>query len=232
MGSARAKKSASVAGRRRATSPPSSTSRKERRGRPATPFLRERILQSAADLFAEKPFDAVLVDDVAIAAGVGKGSVYRQFGSKEELYAAVVIDGFVELQEQIRRALADSESVRDRITAVVRHTLGFFWSRRQFFLLLRDPKALQPRREQQYRAHRHELSRLVVDILNDGVKSREVPRSLDTRVAAEALLGMLRGINRYSRDYTDPERVVETVTTIFFDGCLVKPTGSGLVRSA
>ncbi len=232
MASAGAKKSGSTADRRRATAPPSSTSRKERRGRPATPFLRERILKSAADLFAEKPFDAVLVDDVAAAAGVGKGSVYRQFGSKEELYAAVVIDGFVELQKQIRRALANSKSVRDRITAVVRHTVGFFWGRRQFFLLLRDPKALQPQREQQYRAQRQELSRLVVDILNDGVKSREVPRSLDTRVAAEALLGMLRGINRYSRDYTDPERAVETVTAIFFDGCVAKPTASASVRSA
>jgi AcrR family transcriptional regulator len=192
--------------------------------------MRERILRSAAELFAEKPFDAVPVDDVAAAAGVGKGSVYRQFGSKEELYATIVIDGFVALQTEIRRALVESGSARDRIAAVVRHTIGFFWSRRQFFLLLRDPKALRTQQEQQYRARRRELSRLVTDILNDGIRTREVSRSLDTRVAAEALLGMLRGINRYSRDYTDPERAVEVVTSIFFDGCVAKPAASALSR--
>src|SRR5271167_366739 len=116
--------------------------RKDGRGRPSTPFLRERILQSAAELFADREFDLVLIDEVAAHAGVGKGSVYRQFKSKEELYAAAVIDGFAALQREIRTALAGCTSMREQIATIVRHTVRFFWTRRQFFALLRDPKML------------------------------------------------------------------------------------------
>ncbi len=192
--------------------------RKEGRGRPSTPFLRERILQSAAELFAEREFELVLIDNVAAHAGVGKGSVYRQFKSKEELYAAAVINGFTELQREIRAALAGSNSTRDQIATIVRHTIKFFWTRRQFFALLRDPKALPPSQERQYRAQRNDLSRLVSGVLDDGVKRGAMKPGLDTRIAAEVLLGAMRGINRYGREHTTPERAIDIVTSIFLDG--------------
>jgi AcrR family transcriptional regulator len=192
--------------------------RKEGRGRPSTPFLRERILQSAAELFADREFDLVLIDEVAAHAGVGKGSVYRQFKSKEELYAAAVIDGFAELQREIRAALAGCTSTRDQIVTIVRHTVRFFWTRRQFFALLRDPKALPPSQERQFRAQRNDLSRLISGVLDEGVRRGTMRPGFDTRVAAEALLGMVRGINRYGREYTTPDRAVDIVTSIFLDG--------------
>jgi TetR/AcrR family fatty acid metabolism transcriptional regulator len=193
--------------------------RKDGRGRPSTPFLRERILRSATELFAEQEFDLVLIDEVAAHAGVGKGSVYRQFKSKEELYAAVVINGFSELQREIRAALAGCTTVRDQVATIVRHSIKFFWTRRQFFALLRDPKALPPSQERQYRAQRNDLSRIVSGVLDDGIRRGAIKSGIDTRLAAEALLGMMRGINRYGREYTTPDRAVEIVTSTFLDGC-------------
>lgn len=203
--------------RQRAISPP--IRRKDGRGRPSTPFLRERILLSAAQLFAEREFDLVLIDEIAAHAGVGKGSVYRQFRSKEELYAAVVIDGFTELQREIRSALAGCTTTREQLATIARHTVKYFSSRRQFFALLRDPKALPPSQERQYRAQRNELSQLISAVLDEGVKRGTMRPGIDTRIAAESLLGMMRGINRYGRAYTTPERAVDIVTSIFLDGC-------------
>ncbi len=206
--------------KRLSVSPP--VRRKDGRGRPSTPFLRERILQSAAELFADREFDLVLIDEVAARAGVGKGSVYRQFRSKEELYAAVVIDGFTELQREIRTALPGCISMREQIATIVRHTVRFFWTRRQFFALLRDPKALPPSQERQYRAQRNDLSRLISGVLDEGIRRGAMRPGMDTRVAAEALLGMVRGINRYGREYTTPDRAVDTVTSIFLEGCAAR----------
>ncbi len=203
--------------KRQPVSPP--IRRKDGRGRPSTPFLRERILQSAAELFAEREFDLVLIDEVAAHAGVGKGSVYRQFRSKEELYAAAVINGFTELQHEIRTALAGCTSMREQVATIVRHALKFFWTRRQFFALLRDPKALPPVQERQYQAQRDDLSRLISGVLDDGVKRGAIRSGVDTRLAAESLLGMMRGINRYGREHTTPDRAVDTVTSIFLAGC-------------
>ena len=164
----------------------------------------------------------MLVDQVAARAGVGKGSVYRQFGSKEELYAAAVINDLAQLQKEIRAALDECTSQQDRIATIVRQTVRFFWSRRQFFALLRDPKALPRRQERQYRMQRQELSRLVSDVLDDALKNGSLRPSLDTRIAAEAMLGMLRGINRYCRDFSTPETAVATAMSIFLDGCVAR----------
>ena len=206
--------------KRQPVSPP--IRRNDRRGRPSTPFLRERILHSATELFAEMEFELVLIDEVAAHAGVGKGSVYRQFKSKEELYAAVVIDGFAELQREIRTALAGCTSTPEKIATIIRHALLFFRSRRQFFALLRDPKALPASTEREFRAQRDDLSRLIASVLEEGVKSGAMRPAIDTRLAAESMLGMIRGINRHGREYTTPERAVEMVTSIFLDGCTAR----------
>ena len=199
-----------------------STRRKDGRGRPSTPFLRERILESAAKLFAEEEFDQVLIDDVAAHAGVGKGSVYRQFKSKEELYAAAVINGFVKLQREIRTALAGCSTMRTQIETIVRLALRFFWGRQQFFSLLRDPKALPRVQERQYRAQREDLSRLIGAVLEDGVKRGAIRSDIDTQIAAESLLGMMRGITRYSREHTTPDRATDILTALFLSGCAAR----------
>ena len=50
------------------------------------------LLDAARQLFAEQPWDRVTIAEVAIAAGIGKGTVYKHFPSKEALYARLVLD--------------------------------------------------------------------------------------------------------------------------------------------
>ena len=197
--------------------------RKKTRGRPSIPFLHETILRHAGDLFAKNDFARVSVDEVAARSGVGKGSVYRQFGSKEALYATVVIDGFRHLQKEIRSALSASASTCDQIATVVRHTLLFFWTRRQFFALLHDPTALPAALARSYLKQRLELAKMISAILVDGIDNGSLRPGLDTRIVAESLLGMLRGINRYCREYATAETAADAVLSIFLDGCATKP---------
>src|SRR5215471_16724136 len=51
---------------------------------------RAAVLQAAARLFAEHGVAAVSMDQVAAAAGVGKGMVFRRFGDKSGLAAALL----------------------------------------------------------------------------------------------------------------------------------------------
>jgi AcrR family transcriptional regulator len=50
------------------------------------------ILVAARELFREQPWDRVTIAEVASAAGIGKGTVYKHFPSKEALYARLVLD--------------------------------------------------------------------------------------------------------------------------------------------
>lgn len=51
---------------------------------------REGVLQAAYELWRTHPYDEVTIEAVADAAGVARQTVHRQFGSKEDLFVAVV----------------------------------------------------------------------------------------------------------------------------------------------
>lgn len=196
-----------------------------RPGRRPIPMLRARILHSAMELFGEKDFAEVPIDDIATRAGVGKGSVYRQFGSKEQLYAASVIEGFIQLRNQIEAALARPTSIPERITVIVHHTLAYFWTRRQFFILLRDPTKLPRAQELRYRKERGQLSALVSAVLREGADSGIIRGDLDFDLMAESMLGMIRGVQRYKADHVALEDAVHTVVETFLGGALLSHGG-------
>jgi len=67
--------------------------------------LRDEILDAALDLFAEKDFYAVTMQEVADRVEVGVGTLYNFFASKEDLYEQLVLEHarslFVVLQDQL-----------------------------------------------------------------------------------------------------------------------------------
>jgi AcrR family transcriptional regulator len=80
---------------------------------------RARLLLAAGEVFARDGLDAPM-PAVAAAAGAGVGSVYRQFPSKRDLLAALVVE---RLQESERGAEAALASGEDRWSALT----GLLW---------------------------------------------------------------------------------------------------------
>jgi AcrR family transcriptional regulator len=70
---------------------------------------RARLLRAAGEVFARDGLDAPM-PAVAAAAGAGVASVYRQFPSKRDLLAALVVERLHESQRGAEAALADGES--------------------------------------------------------------------------------------------------------------------------
>nr|ABP47474.1 transcriptional regulator, TetR family [Mycolicibacterium gilvum PYR-GCK] len=60
------------------------------RGRPRDPDADRAILQAALDLFIERGVEGSSIEQIAKRAGVGKPTVYRRWGTKEELIAAAM----------------------------------------------------------------------------------------------------------------------------------------------
>nr|WP_211662814.1 TetR/AcrR family transcriptional regulator [Mycolicibacter kumamotonensis] len=69
---------------------------------------RRRVLEAARDLFASKGLEPNL-NDVAHHAGVGVGTVYRRFASKEELLEAIFEDGINQLADLAESALCQPD---------------------------------------------------------------------------------------------------------------------------
>jgi AcrR family transcriptional regulator len=69
---------------------------------------REAVLKAARERFAKVGLDCQM-EDIARAAGVGVGTVYRHFPNKSDLLEALVRARFDHLAEQAERALAEDD---------------------------------------------------------------------------------------------------------------------------
>jgi len=91
------------------------------------------VLEAAAALFREHGVDAVSMDAVAAAAGVGKGTLFRRFGDKAGLAVALLDEQERTLQEAILFGPAplgpgkpgDDPTPRDRLHAFVAAYLDY-----------------------------------------------------------------------------------------------------------
>lgn len=73
---------------------------------------RERIVEVAREVFREQGYDASL-DEVAKRAGVGPGTLYRHFPTRENLVDAIMHEWVARVEEAADKALAHEGSARD-----------------------------------------------------------------------------------------------------------------------
>lgn len=81
---------------------------------------RQRVLTAARQLFAVKGMEATL-NDVAHHAGVGVGTVYRRFATKEELIDAIFEEGIAEIVCLAETALQQENSWEGFVWFIERH---------------------------------------------------------------------------------------------------------------
>src|SRR3954468_4548822 len=86
---------------------------------------RRQIIATAAQMFASQPFHKVRLDDVAAAAGVGKGTLYIYFSSKEDLFFSIIYDGFAALIDSLQVQLATSPSPTAALETIVTGLVSF-----------------------------------------------------------------------------------------------------------
>ena len=110
----------------------------ERERNPAR--TRAAILDAAEKLFAQKGFDATSLSDVGAAAGVSRGTPGYFFGSKAELYQAVLDRSFAEVREAVRtgraRAMASGQSPDAILAGAVSDYFDFLAARPNFIRLI------------------------------------------------------------------------------------------------
>jgi AcrR family transcriptional regulator len=86
---------------------------------------RERIVERAAELFAERGIAATSVDEVLAAAGAGKGQFYHYFRGRDELAAAAVGHRCAQVVAGLTQALGGVSSLAGLEQALAAFIAGF-----------------------------------------------------------------------------------------------------------
>ncbi len=79
---------------------------------------RQAILKAAIEIAGESGITAATMDDIAVRAGVAKGSLYYNFASKDEIFATVLQQALVRLTERFELAVEGKTGV-DAMRALV-----------------------------------------------------------------------------------------------------------------
>ena len=180
----------------------------------------DRVLTSAARLFAEDGFAATSVRAVAERARLTKAGLYYHIKEKEDLLFRICEHSIQTILDGARAALARESDPAARIAALIRNHCGFFFRHpHNLTVLNRDMGALTGQQRESVRALEKEYLELVRDVFRHGQKQGRF-RKLDPTVAAFTLLGVLNSFDRWydAAGPVKPEALVSQVETILLQG--------------
>ena len=98
---------------------------------------KERVIQAARERFAAHGFQGTRLQDVAEQAGIRHPTLLYHFGSKENLYAAVIEDAFADWATQTASAISTGLRGFDQVAALVEAGYRFLAERRDFVRIVR-----------------------------------------------------------------------------------------------
>jgi AcrR family transcriptional regulator len=191
----------------------------------ATVDVREAILDAADRLLARYGYRKMTVDDLAADAGIGKGSVYLHFSSKEEVVISHVdriVDRLCARMEQIA---ARNEPAASRLKAMLIERVVFRLKAVQHYTeALNDlAAAIRPKLLERRAEHFAREARLLQRVLSEGLKNDEFGAT-SPATAARAMIEASNALLPYSLspqelgDVADVRRRVSVIADMLVRG--------------
>jgi AcrR family transcriptional regulator len=157
---------------------------------------RDRIIEAAARVFAQKGYAGSSVADIAVKAEIGKGTIYAYFDSKEDLFFAV-FEWFI-LQTGTAAKVSVSHlggSATQRLEVLSDSIMGMWDEIQDVFTLTIEfwaassSSQIRDRFKEAFRRLYNEFRGLVVALIRDGIERGEFRSDVDSASIAAALVG-------------------------------------------
>ena len=179
------------------------------------------ILDVAARIFAERGFSGTDVQLIADAAEVGKGTVYRNFGTKEELFLAAVDSEMRVLTEVLLEASEHESDPLDSLRAVVRSYLAHIESNpRAVELLIVERAVFKDRAESTYIRYKESLRGYWEELMSRLVENgtfRALPPQRIFDLISDTLYGVIF-TNHFANRHDSCEEQAEAILDMFMNG--------------
>ena len=156
---------------------------------------RERLVETAATVFADGSYRGTTTSEIARAAGISEPILYRHFASKRDLYLAALDHVWRKARAAWERTLAEAPDVRAALEAMGRghfsvrdckHQLAELW------VQALGEAAEDPELRRHLRRHMREVHGFWVDVIRRGQAEGALAPSRDAE--AEAWIFMAGGI--------------------------------------
>lgn len=186
---------------------------------------RDKILNAALELFAEKGFSASTTKEIARRAKVNEVTIFRQFRSKRALFAAVVAERSPMLPIRERVSTDPSGSVDELLLGNVRVVLKMLRSNRhQFYIMMgdawRQPKIRTVAYDESIKKGLEFVAALMKGLMDAGKMRR-----MDPMIPARTLMGAVQFyfltteiLGEGTPEAHEEERIIRGFVSVFLDG--------------
>ena len=154
---------------------------------PRSAGVKTKVERAAVDLFAANGFDGVSIADIAAAAGVSQGALYRHYPSKEELAWALFSTAYLRTGEELDRIRTGEAEFEAGVTAMTAHFCALYDEDPALFrFMLITQHGFLPRIPSGSRTPVD----AVADLIGDAVSKNRL-RPIDPAVGAAVIMGVI-----------------------------------------
>lgn len=181
----------------------------------------KQILLALEEVCRDRRFHEVTLEDVASQAGVGKGTIYRYFRDKEDLFKQLVAFGMDKLCASLQQHVAAEGDFTQKLTGMCQTISDFFISRATLIRMAGEQEmrchALSPEDRKAHEDNRKRLDAILVLVLREGRAQGLLRDDIPAEIAARLLMALLRERNvTFANDPRQPD--VATVVELFLNG--------------
>lgn len=144
--------------------------------------LRRTLLEASVGLILERGLDELSLREVARRAGVSPAAPYHHFQSRQDLLAALALDGFAMLAESMRtaRASKQADGASERFRATGLGYIGFALSHPAHFRLMFRPSLVPPEVLPPEGASREAFD-ILLEAVSDVLEDQQIRAHIDRR---------------------------------------------------
>ena len=189
---------------------------------------RARILKSAQQLFARQGFDSTTTRDLAQAAGVAEGTLFRHFSNKKAILIEVATQGWVDILTDLLTELSEMGSYRAIAKVMQRRMIRLQENYERMRVCFLEAQFHPELRDRIQAEVIDKMMGVAEAFIQTGI-DRGIYRPLDPRTVAKIFLGMfaISGFSQTTMLEGDAspkamQEMAETLADIFLNGVLAK----------
>ncbi|MDJ0724121.1 MAG: TetR/AcrR family transcriptional regulator [Prochloraceae cyanobacterium] len=200
----------------------------DNKGRSSEENTRQRILDAALRLFADRGYDGTTTKDLATAANVAEGTLFRHFPSKKTILIEVASLGWVEILTDLLTELSEMGSYK-AVDRVMRRRMLNFKKNNNLMRVCFMEAQFHPELRDLIQSEAIVKMSDVAEAFFQTAMDRGIYRQMNPKIVARVFLGMF-AISAFSyQTVIDPsaspqdlQEMAEGIADIFLNGVLVK----------
>ena len=188
--------------------------------------MRASIVNAASDIFSKYGYKKTTMDDIALALGKGKSSIYYYFRNKEEIFQAVLEQEVILLKTKLQKAVNRKKHHKGKLKAYIITRMKGFESMINFYNAVKNEYLSQFEFIERIR-HKYDQEEIatVQGILEKGVEKGDFSIE-DPSLAAVAIVTSMKGFEIplfiTGKKEQDIEQIVDKLMKMLFNGILKK----------